>query len=1006
MASLAAQQKAAALYFAVIGKNATADAYDFFGQQLEGGSKTLITLTESLLASSEASARFSGKTLEQIITQVYTSVYGSAPAATPLSELISEGTTSAALAKLVDDLLNYNGFDEGTLATQASFEATIDTILFPVTQTSATAGSADVQALYYSLGKSQAQSGINYWGTVLANGSKTFSEVANAFATSTTALKALSNDDFVNFVFQNTYSRAATTTEVDQYVNALTGGSSRGDVLVDIITAIRGSVATGDTAAQTNFNAATKVYQPGELPDLNFQEQAASIYLAVPERGIDARALDTWGKELAAGKSFTALNAKLLASAEFQNKGAQLTGDAFIQHVFTAVNGIAADTTQLAAYSSLGSKEAITSAIIQDLRNSVATDNATVTQQHAFEADIGTSLLYKTAASLTATAVGGNATGTVNTGSSHVLSNAETAVLTNVILDANAASNVNLKFADNLDNLTINGTSAATVNLSDNGVNDGVAITVNNSNVVLNGSSGADIATVTSAANIAGGSADFNLGAGNDTLKWAGNATTGANTVGAGISGNGGQGTDIISANFITKSVATTSNVLGIRSSTITSNANNFTSFEKVDLAGYIGKSVGTLNGAAVTTAANTFDFGLLNGSATVEGTAGGTITQANVPTALGTQGFVLSGLADAVKVINAAGGSAAQLEVTGDATTASNLDFTFVQNATNKFDISFTATSNTDINAGSISLNSSSSALLGTALATVNIASGGTGDFDNSLSLVGTNSQVQTINVTGDHTLDLTLSSGFSNVRTINASSNTGGLNLDSDHGGTGDGLIVQLLNALPLGALTTALLTPVLTALGLNGYQLNVTGTGTADTFDIASNTSVTGGAGANTYDLKSSTSSAGVTINDFSSTKDNIIDGLSGLEISNDTAGTAVADYGTRSADLLDGILGSLLGGVVGSAAGLLGGILGLDNSNSLTSKVGVASVVFDGLNADSYVIIDNNDNGTLDNADSVIYLTDQNHQNLLDTLHYAPQVALNGVVNAPVSELTIA
>ncbi|WP_163462610.1 hypothetical protein, partial [Klebsiella michiganensis] len=77
------------------------------------------------------------------------------------------------------------------------------------------------------------------------------------------------------------------------------------------------------------------------------------------------------------------------------------------------------------------------------------------------------------------------------------------------------------------------------------------------------------------------------------------------------------------------------------------------------------------------------------------------------------------------------------------------------VQNATDHFNINFDAVSSANVNAGAITLNSSSSALLGTALTTVNVASGGTGSFDNILSLAGTNAQVQTINVTGDHALD-----------------------------------------------------------------------------------------------------------------------------------------------------------------------------------------------------------------------------------------------------------
>ncbi|MCH3741707.1 hypothetical protein, partial [Campylobacter coli] len=84
--------------------------------------------------------------------------------------------------------------------------------------------------------------------------------------------------------------------------------------------------------------------------------------------------------------------------------------------------------------------------------------------------------------------------------------------------------------------------------------------------------------------------------------------------------------------------------------------------------------------------------------------------------------------------------GNAAQLEVKGNATAASTLNFTFAQNATDHFNINFDAVSSANVNAGAISLNSSSSLIGGTALSTVNVASGGTGSFDNILSLAGTN--------------------------------------------------------------------------------------------------------------------------------------------------------------------------------------------------------------------------------------------------------------------------
>ncbi|AHY06541.1 beta strand repeat-containing protein [Serratia plymuthica] len=993
MASLAFQKEAAAILYAVLGKSASSAVYDSVGAQLESGTLTSGAYIADLISSASGQALYSGQTDLNILQTIYTKVYGVAASTSVLQDLLSSsGSLSLAIDKSIENLNSYHGFDSASLNSQSAFDTQINKILYPSASVTASGqGASDVQALYHIIGSVQSAAGINTWGTILNAGTKSLAQVAQQFVNERSYLSTLSSADFVTRLFKFGFERAPSSSELSTYVNELGAGSTRGQVMVEIINSLKGTVASGDLVAQQHFNDATVTYAPGQLPGLSFQEQAAALYLAVPDRGIDAGALDNWSKYLALSTTtYKGFIATLLTSAEFQRKGAQLTGDDFIQHVYTAVHGVAANAGQLAVYSALGSdKSAITQAIINDLRTSTATDATTVTQQHGFEFDIGTSLLYKTAASLSTTAAGGNATGTVNTGASHQISNAETAVLTDVLLAANAASVVNLKFADHLANLTINGTSAATVNLSDNGVNPGVDITVNNGNVILNASSGADDVLVTATAAVATATGDFNLGAGNDSLKWLGNAAVGgANTVGAGVSGDGGAGIDTISANFITKNVVMSGNTL-TRTATITSNSSQFSNFEKLDLAGYIGKA--TVSSGS-TAANHTFDFGVLTGNAISEssltGTLSTTINQAATSN-IGSQGFVLSGLAEAVKVINAAGGSSAQLEVTGNATAASSVEITFLQNATNHFDVNFTATSSSDVNAGSLALNSSSSLLFPTALTDVNIASGGTGNFDNILSLTGTNAQVQNITVTGDHLLDLTLGSGYSNVRDIDASANTGGLNLDSSHGGTGDGIIVQLLNILPLSAVTTALLAPVLTALGLNGYQLTVEGSTAADNLAAIGNTTLTGGSGVNTFEAKASNTQAGITITDFDSTKDKIVDVASALTISGDTSGTAVADYGTRASDTLDALLGTLVGGLTNGVIGLLGGILGLDSSNSLTAKVGVASVVFGGTgnNASSYVIIDNNDNHTLDTNDSVVYLTGQNHQQLIDTLHYA-------------------
>lgn len=733
---------------------------------------------------------------------------------------------------------------------------------------------------------------------------------------------------------------------------------------------------------------------------LSQQEQIVSAYISIAGRSADMSGLRYWTTKLTQnGQTFDTVLKSMISTAEFKSKGTSLTGSDLIKHIYKGIYGVEPNDATIATYQVFGSdKTAVIKAIIEDLRGSTSTNTATVTSQHAFEYEIGTGLLYKTGAILTATAGGGNATGTVNTNTSHQLTNAETAVLTNVMLSANAATTINLKFADHLADLEIGGGSAATVNLSDNGVNPGVNVTVDNGSITLNASSGADKVLLTTDAVVASATGQFNLGTGNDSLKWLGNATSGTfNTVSTSIRADGGAGVDTISANLITKNVVMTSSGLGgtTKTATITTNTAQFTNFEKLDLAGYKGKA--NVNSGS-TAADSTFDFGILTGKAVSESNVTGVINNVVQPTTstIGSQGFVLSGLANQVHVINAAGGSSAQLEVTGDATAASSVDITFLKDAVTSFGINFTATSNTDVNAGSLALHSSSTTdilgnVTGPQLTTLNIASGGIGNFSNTLTLADTNTQVTGINVSGDHVLNLNVGSGFSNIHNVNAASNTAGLNLDLGASGTGDGIIVQLLKILPLSAVTIGLLDTVLglVGLGLNkGYHIDVTGTSSSDHFAVQGNTVVAGGNGANQYVLKSSTVDKGVTVSDFNSAKDTIIDNVSGLTINNDTSHTAVTDYGYRTSDQVDALLGTLVGGVVGGVAGLLANILGLQNG-SLTQKVGVASVVWSGQSniADSYLIIDNNNNHNLDSSDTIVFLSGQNHQQLVDTLHYA-------------------
>jgi len=996
MASLNYQKEAAALLFSVLGVKADAATFDSVGNSIEKGQLSAESYVDSLLSSAAGVSLYGGKSDLEVLNSIYTSTYGKTAPDGYLADLLAHGSLESSITTVVNDLLNYNGFDAGTLASQSNYDSQLNTIMYPSYDVAGGAqGVSDVLALYYLVGIDPVSGTVNSLGSQINAGSLTFEQAASKFVNDRPALKSLTNDAFVKLVFTEAYGRAPTSTELNSYTSFLANGGDRGQMLVNVTNDLRGTVGANDQAAQQQFQHDTTPHAPGVIADLASQEQVASIFLAIPERNVDAQGLDDWSSYLNKdGHSLNSLTAKLITSAEFQKKGAALSGNDYIQHVFTAVHGVPATAAQLAQYAKLGSdKSLITTAIINDLRTSTATDAATVTQQHAFEYDIGTSLTYKTSATLSASAAGGNATGTVNTGSSHVLTNAETAVLVNAVLDANAATTVNLKFADHLANLTINGGSATTVNLSDNGVNTGVDVTVNNGNVILNASSGDDDVQVTSAANIAAGTAQFNLGNGNDNLQWAGNATNGVNVVSTNVRANGGNGVDTISANFITKQLTTTSTSGWLGTSyktTVGTNAGQFSSFEKIDLGGYIGGTGATLNGSGVNVSSgHQFDFGVINGKATANEIANaGSVTNVSASSTLGTQGFVLSSFADQVHVINVSGGNVAQLEVTGDATANSSIDFTFLKDATNKFNINFDAVSDSDVNAGSISLNSSSSAIFGTALSNVNINSSGTGDFSNVLNLAGSNSQVSNVNISGDHYLDLNIGSGYSSVRNIDASSNTAGVDITSNVAGSGQGIVLNFLDLFPFNGITKA----IAALFGFKSDDVHITGTAQDDVISAMGNSIVTGGAGADTFKLQSSTVDAGVTIKDFNTHQDTLVDQQSGLALTNNGAingnnGTQVADYGYSSNDALQSILGGIITGGITSTINFFNAILGIKDQP--LSHVGIV-----GSSAGSYVIVDNNGDGKLDNHDTLAFLQGVSHQDAAN-MYYNGSITTNGV-----------
>jgi len=153
MASLALQQKSAALLYAVLGQKATPSAFDQVAASVERGDISFGNYVQSLLSSSSGVSLFGGLTDSAVLTIIYTNVYGVAPSGSILSGLLGNGLSlSDNLASIVDDLLDYNGFDSTLLSAQNSFSNTVDTILFPSTGTASTgSGATDVISINYLL---------------------------------------------------------------------------------------------------------------------------------------------------------------------------------------------------------------------------------------------------------------------------------------------------------------------------------------------------------------------------------------------------------------------------------------------------------------------------------------------------------------------------------------------------------------------------------------------------------------------------------------------------------------------------------------------------------------------------------------------------------------------------------------------------------------------------------------------------------------------------------------
>ncbi|BEM37201.1 hypothetical protein SME10J_09280 [Serratia marcescens] len=167
MASLANQQTAAAIFYAVLGRNPSEYSFKNFGESLETGQYTTSSFVNLLLTSVEGTALYQGKSSTDIVTKVYTLVYGSTPNSTTVTDLLAIGSLPVVLASIVDTVLHYQGYDASLLSSQLAFTNKVNSILYSSTASLPPLNLQEqIAALYLGIpGREVDSSGLKYWST-------------------------------------------------------------------------------------------------------------------------------------------------------------------------------------------------------------------------------------------------------------------------------------------------------------------------------------------------------------------------------------------------------------------------------------------------------------------------------------------------------------------------------------------------------------------------------------------------------------------------------------------------------------------------------------------------------------------------------------------------------------------------------------------------------------------------------------------------------------------------
>lgn len=1020
MSLLTLQQGVAKLFYATLGKKADDDALNYFAKKLEKGDYTQSELANIFIRSQDGQHRYDGLSVSQKIQYIYQNTTGAQPDALTLNALTTQVNAGKSLGNLTTELIanvtNYMGNDAGLLAQQQHLQTIVNTTLYPseLEQPSQVSAAADVQGLYYLLGSMTHSAAVQYWSDLLVSGKKNTVDIANEFIATKSYINSLSNEDFVRKIFSTGFGKTAGESDLQKYVTGLNDHSeTRGDVMVRLMDDIRNDAAA--TTAKQNFTAATHVYAPGELPPPIYTEAVMALYLTVAGTAADATALDTFSRLLASGTSHSDLLKMLSSAYQFRSAGDY-------QKIYLKLYGQPLDSASAQAILLKAGNDKIkaSSLIIDAFREGkFPLDNHPYPPQASllkdFDIKLGDALGYQRDFNGTFSLTdNGKLVASINGRGDHEVTNAEIVTLSQINLNVNIPTNLDVAALKNVSSVVLSGLYATNSQVLSSLGNKFVSLRLNDANIAQK-----DDALPISFLDVVveeGSSlnnAHINLMTKN--LLWAGNGVNGgANHISkdflAEAKSPNSSTITMLSANFITKSVYLTTNQFGNLEGSIVSNINQFKYFDYIDLTHYRGTGDIYLDGKWVANeGSKVFDFGLFSQNAGIYNAAyanASPLTQAELPLSngngyTGRAGGIISAYSGDLTLLNVSNNS---FKLAGGLTSNSHIHIHDTRQSDTRFTLEFTKDSGKffDLDMGTFSFTSDHKQTL-----EVYMGSNAQMVQNRTMTLSGGDNSISDLLLTGAMyagdqalVLNLTVAADFSdNLQTIRGNDyidrryySDMRLQLVAEKGGTGGGSFYNTLNSLAnkedFGTVINE----------LSGHQLTIDDTGlTVLKAQVQGNTTVDS---ARTLTFSDSKIDDMITLNvGYQNSVINVGDASSQWVFSKAGDKTATLYGSATSPNELQAAFSGL--SPVDNAQALFSQVLAKLTNGASTHQLAEVGVLK--LDKTVYVIVDKNHNQTFDADDVVFSIGNQDPYLAAVSLHYhAPAVTVNGLTSNSLPE----